>query len=223
MGILGPDRNIFITGTGTSVGKTYFGCHLARFLTRKGFRVGVMKPIETGIVRDDRSDGALLKKAAKSEIPLEWVSPYRFKTPAAPIIASRLEKKKIGIPLILKKYHRLALDHDWMIVEGAGGLMVPILKGFYMADLILSLNLGVILIASEQLGTINHTLLSVHLAQSRGIKIFAIILNQRKSMEDSTTRTHATILRENVDFPVLTYPKKIKGFYEESFWEQLLI
>ncbi|MHB8483752.1 MAG: ATP-dependent dethiobiotin synthetase BioD, partial [Nitrospiria bacterium] len=92
MGILGKHRNIFITGTDTSVGKTFFACRWARYLTQKGYRVGVMKPIETGIDREDLSDGALLKKAAQSELPMDWVSPYRFKTPAAPIVASGLEK-----------------------------------------------------------------------------------------------------------------------------------
>ncbi|MHB8481740.1 MAG: dethiobiotin synthase, partial [Nitrospiria bacterium] len=172
--------------------------------------------------REDLSDGSLLKKEGQSELPMDCVSPYRFKTPADPIVASGLEKKKIKIPLILKKYNQLALNHDWMIVEGAGGLMVPILKGFDMADLILSLNLGVILVASDRLGTINHALLSLHLAENRGIKILAIILNHRKSREDPATQANASILQEKVKVPVLTYSKKAPAFSEESFWKKLL-
>ena len=221
MGLLGTDRSVFITGTDTSVGKTYLACHWIRFLTLKGCRVGVMKPIETGIVQEERSDGVLLRKAAKSQAPMDWISPYRFKTAAAPIVAARMENKRIQIQTILKKYRQLAVSHDRMIVEGAGGLMVPILKRFYMADLALALNLGVILVASERLGTINHTLLSIHAAQTRGIKILAVILNHRKSKEDPAIQTNAAILQESLEIPVLVYNNNGVTFSETSFWEDL--
>jgi dethiobiotin synthetase len=225
MGLLDNHKKIFITGTDTSVGKTYIACRLARHLFLQGKQVGVMKPIETGIKREEKSDGYLLKKASRSQHPIGSISPCRFKTPAAPLAASILEKKKIRISFILKEYRRLAAQSEWMIVEGAGGLMVPILKGYHMADFVCDLKLPLLLVAPDRLGTINQTLLTVHLAKNRGLKILAIILNRRNlraTGKNPALNMNAKMIRECTGLPVLIFNQRLKKENEKYFWEKLL-
>ncbi len=223
MGVIGPHQRVFITGTDTGVGKTYFACRLIRHLAGQGKTIGVMKPIETGILSEKKSDGYLLRKAAESILPLEMISPYRFKTPASPRAASLKEKKEIHIGKIIDRFKKIAAAHDWMIVEGAGGLLVPILKQFDMADLIQSLQIPVILVSPQKLGTINQTLLSIHLAKSRGLKLLAVILNQKKNKRDDfSVLSNKKIIEENCDLPVLTYQSSALNEGNDLFWKKLL-
>jgi dethiobiotin synthetase len=225
MGLFKNHKKFFITGTDTSVGKTYIACRLARRLFLQGKQVGVMKPIETGITREEKSDGYLLKKASRSQHPIGSISPCRFKTPAAPLAASILEKKKIRISFILKEYRSLAAQSEWMIVEGAGGLMVPILKGYDMADFVCDLKLPLLLVAPDRLGTINQTLLSVHLAKNRGLTILAVILNRRSRRgtgQNPALNMNAKMIRESTGLPVLIFNQGLKKENEKYFWEKLL-
>jgi dethiobiotin synthetase len=223
MGILTRHQRIFITGTDTGVGKTYFACRLIRHLAGKGIRVGVMKPIETGILSEEKSDGYLLRKAAESKLPLEMISPYRFKTPASPRAASLKEKKTIHVRKIIDLYQKLSLAHEWMIVEGAGGVLVPILKQFDTADLIQSLKIPLILVAPQKLGTINQTLLSIHLAKTRGLNLLAVVLNQKRSKRDNLSiLSNKKIIEENCDLPVLAFQSSGLNERNDLFWKRLL-
>ncbi len=174
-------HSFFITGTDTGIGKTFITALIATALREQGIDVGVMKPVETGC-RDEGgslipSDATLLKEAAKTEDALDLINPFRFRLPAAPSIAAREEGAVIECGSIKDSFELLAERHDTLLVEGVGGLMVPMNKSETVADLIKLLSIPVIIVAGTQLGTINHTILTVSTARQHGIDITGIIFN----------------------------------------------
>ncbi len=170
---------IFITGTDTGVGKTFFAAALARILTRQGVRVGVMKPVESGVsdVATLGADADLLCWAAVNDQPAALVSPYRLHSPVAPSVVAHHEGIKIVPSLIQESFNSLCSTHDFVIVEGAGGLMTPIAGGFLIADLINLLQIQTLFVCRPNLGTINHTMLSLFAAQQLGIDTAGYIIN----------------------------------------------
>jgi dethiobiotin synthetase len=218
----GLPRALFITGTDTAVGKTFFARRLVRFLVGRKFRVGVFKPIETGLCESRVSDGETLMKAARSELPISWVSPYRFLSPAAPRIAATLERKSIRPALIERRFRQIADSHDWTVVEGAGGLMVPLLRRTDMADLIGFLELPVLLVSVYRLGMINQTLLSVHYAKSRGLNILGVILNRKPPFRpERFDRFDREIISEAAGCPVFHFNDRGTEKEKRRFWSQL--
>jgi dethiobiotin synthetase len=172
-------KAIFITGTDTGVGKTFFAAALTRLLTRQGLRVGVMKPVESGVedVEMLGADGDLLSWAAVNDQPTDLVSPYRLHAPVAPSVAASHEGVKIIPSVIQDAFDSLCKQHDYVIVEGAGGLMTPLAGGFLVADLIQMLQLQALFVCRPNLGTINHTMLSLFTAQQLGINTAGYIIN----------------------------------------------
>jgi dethiobiotin synthetase len=176
-------RGIFITGTDTGVGKTFVGAGLAAALREKGIDVGVMKPAETGCMLRKGilvpRDALMLIKAGRVNDPLDLVNPYSFLDPLAPAIAAAREGKRINIRKIVSAFHSLARKHTCMLVEGAGGIMVPLTTSYKYLDLARALNLPVLVVARPGLGTINHTLLTVMALRSRRLRIAGIVINHR--------------------------------------------
>lgn len=185
-------KGIFITGTDTGVGKTVFSAALARLLKNRGINVGVMKPVTSGCeYRDDRlfsADADLLAFGAGIAVSLE-VAPYLLKEPIAPSAAAEIDRVRIEFSRILAAYHRLADQHDFIIVEGAGGLMVPLCGGLLVADLIKLLGLPLLVVARPDLGTINHTLLTTFCARQLEIDLRGVLINgypETPSLAEST-------------------------------------
>ena len=178
-------KGIFITGTDTGVGKTYVAAGISAALRSRGIDVGVMKPAETGCrVRAGKlvpSDALNLIKAAESRDALSLVNPYRFRNPLAPLTAAEFEGKKISEDKILSAYYTLSRRHEFMIVEGAGGIMVPLSEKYLYLDLAAALGLPVLIVARPGLGTINHTLLTIAVLQERGITVSGIVINYADS------------------------------------------
>lgn len=172
-------RGVFITGTDTGVGKTLVGAALARFLQQRGVDVGVMKPAETGVTDPTGlgPDGALLQWAAASRDSLELISPYRLRQPLAPALAAKHDGVRIDLDHLVTSARQLASAHEFLIVEGAGGLMVPLAGGFLMADLVAALGLPVLVVARPALGMINHTLLTVFAARGMELPLAGVIIN----------------------------------------------
>jgi len=179
---------IFITGTDTGVGKTFFACGLASLLKHSGYRVGVVKPAETGCIERDGKlipqDAVYLKEASGCAEPVEKICPYRFPEPLAPSIAAERAGVKIDVDHLLAVYNDIGSRHDVTLVEGAGGLMVPLLPSYTYADLAGVLRLPVIVVAANKLGAINHLLLTLEHASCKGLKVWGYVLN-RVSKEDS--------------------------------------
>lgn len=179
-------NGIFVTGTDTDCGKTLIAGGIARALLRKGINVGVMKPVATwgdparepGARTKWVSEDALhLRQAAATSDSLTLINPVCFKTPMAPWPASLLEKKRIKIDRITNAYKELARRHSFMVVEGVGGLMVPLTRTFFVADLIQKMKLPALIVAHPNLGMLNHTLLTIQMLKRKGIPLAGVIIN----------------------------------------------
>jgi dethiobiotin synthetase len=181
-------QGIFVTGTDTGVGKTIVSATLARLIAETGISVGVMKPVTSGcVVRDGRlvsEDIELLKWACQSSASNEDSAPYLLKEPIAPSEAASREGVRINFQTITDAYERLAAHHDFVIVEGAGGLMVPLAGGLLVADLINSLSLPALVVARPGLGTVNHTLLTTYSARQMGITVKGVIIGNYPAIPD---------------------------------------
>ena len=171
---------IFVTGTDTGIGKTLVASALAHHFTARGLNVGVMKPVETGVDEPENlgRDASLLRWAAKSEDLPENISPYRYEHPLSPHQAAAIAKNKIDPERIEDAFKEICKDKDLVLVEGAGGLMVPINGGFLMADLALQLGLSALVVTHPRLGTLNHTLLTTFAARAMGLPLSGFIINQ---------------------------------------------
>jgi dethiobiotin synthetase len=173
-------RGIFITGTDTGVGKTIVAATLARLLRMNGVSVGVMKPVTSGCRTDEGgliSDDALLLTRAAGVDYTEHVAPYCLREPLAPADAARRDGVRIDFSVIKAAYAELTRQFDYVIVEGAGGLMVPLAGGLLIADLARELELPLLVVARPGLGTINHTVLTCYAAQQLGLQVAGVIVN----------------------------------------------
>lgn len=178
-------KGLFITGTGTEVGKTVVSCGIARLLANNGVKVGVMKPVASGCetkksgqkIKLISLDALLLRKASRCELPIEMINPICFKNPLAPYSASRLEHKKVSMKKIVSAFKQIVMQNSFVIVEGVGGVRVPLTNRFEVADLILKLQLPTIVVASAKLGTLNSTLLTLDYLKRKKIQVSGIVLN----------------------------------------------
>ena len=200
-------KGYFITGTDTGVGKTVVTALLASMLSKRGLRVGVMKPVETGCPREgDRllpQDSLFLRQVSGCTAPQELVTPYTFAEPLAPAIAAELAGSTIEMKHIHRCYEQLVAEHDMVLVEGAGGLLVPLTAQLSMHDIAVELNLPVLIVACNRLGAINHTLLTVTVARERS-QILGIVLNHIQTPDnDLAMQTNADALRRWGKAPLL--------------------
>jgi dethiobiotin synthetase len=205
-------RGVFITATGTDVGKTYVACKIAEALKSAGVNVGVFKPFATGNLNDAKK----LIKAAGVKESATSVTPLFYKRPMSPYMAARLENKTPDLKIIYKKFKEFQQKYAFNIVEGAGGIMVPITKNFFMADLIKKLNFPVIVVASKGLGTLNHTLLTVlHLKQQK-IKISGIVVNGKSN--DISSKYNIALIKQFTKLPILELKHNGKINLEKNKW-----
>jgi dethiobiotin synthetase len=189
-------HRFLVSGTDTGVGKTRVACALASTLRSRGLRVGVMKPAETGCVPRDGEltplDAVALRAAAESDAAIDLVCPYRYAAPLAPAAAAAVDAcEPPDLSRIEAAYARLAANTDVMLVEGAGGLAVPITWRQNYADLALLLDLELVLVIANRLGCINATVLSLAYAAQRGMRIKGYILNDITTEYSAAVQTNA--------------------------------
>ena len=202
-------RGIFITATDSGVGKTIVTSALVVCLTQRGIDVGVMKPIETGVSRSAKaeSDGERLRRAAGSHDPMAEVCPYVFRLSVAPLSAAWAERKSIRVATILRAFHALCQKHPLVMVEGVGGLYVPITSSLHLLDLIYRMKLSAIVVGQSGLGGINQALLTLQALRQRKIPIVALVLNQCRPVLTKTARMQeqstVTLLRRLAKVPVV--------------------
>ncbi len=192
---------IFITGTDTGIGKTFVACGIAALLRESGYRVGVMKPAETGCVEKDGvlfpEDAVKLKQASACDLPLDKICPYRYREPLAPSVAAEREGKQIDVDRLIAIYDEISAAHDLTLVEGAGGLIVPLLPSYTYVDLARVLKLPMLVVAPNRLGAINHLVLTLEHASSRGLRVLGYVLNtfrDEPSLAAETNRTALSVL-----------------------------
>jgi len=195
------NQNYFITGTDTGVGKTHVTAALLAEFRRRGLPAAGFKPIACGA--DGRNDARTYRKLMGNKVPLDIINPVYLRSPLAPSIAAKLEGRRIDLRQIAAFYDVLASDFSPILVEGAGGLLVPIKRNYFVADLARQLDLPVIIVARLGLGTLNHTLLTVRQAQAMQLKITGVILNDTTGRRGLAERTNLKAIAELTGVPLL--------------------
>ncbi len=188
-------RGYFITGTDTGVGKTVVTASLARCLSQRGLSVGVMKPVETGHPDGHAaaSDAERLRAASGTLDSLEVVSPYRFPHPLAPLAAARLAGVVINPDHLLGCFEKLARRHSAVLVEGVGGVLVPLSEDCDARDLIVRFKLPCLVVGRASLGGINHALLTVEALRHHRIEMVGIVLNSPAELVRDSTQAESTV------------------------------
>ena len=198
-----------VTGTDTGVGKTMVAAALLALLRRRGMRVAGMKPVETGVTPGDpASDAALLRAAAGGYDLPEEVCPLTLPEPLAPWVAARRTGTGVDIGALDAAFERLCKSRDAIMVEGAGGLLVPLTRDLAFDGLFRRWRLGLIVVAGNRLGVLNHALLTVRAARAAGLEVQGIVLNSLLPGQAGTVeRTNADALAELFqDLSVLPFP-----------------
>ena len=167
---------VFVTGTGTDVGKTVVAAAIARTLAAAGRKVAVFKPAVTGLDDPGEPDHELLRRAAGSRQADERIAPYRYGPPASPHLAAALAGEEIDPALLLAAAREVAAEADALVCEGVGGLLVPLAGEYLVRDLALELGLPLAIAAPPGLGTINHTLLTIESARAAGLEVRLVVL-----------------------------------------------
>ncbi len=193
-------KSLFITGTDTDVGKTYITAGIAITLRKMSIDVGVMKPFAAGVAQKKgykSEDVEILSKFAQTHDSENLVNPQFFPISASPYTAWKKLKIKPKIPLILSSFKKLSNIHEIMLVEGMGGILTPILKDYYVTNLIKDMKIPTIIVTRSKVGTVNHTLMTVKMCEKYKIPIKGIIINNfdgdgypinqlKKDLEDLT-------------------------------------
>jgi dethiobiotin synthetase len=184
-------RGLFVTATDTGVGKTEVACALLAEARARGLDAVGMKPAQSGVVAGEPSDAERLHAASGAVEPLEALCPYSFGAPLAPAVAARVEGRSVSFARVVDGARALAARHAAVVVEGAGGLLVPLTEEATYADLAAALALPVLVVARAGLGTVNHTALTVEALRRRGLAIAAIVLNRTVAQDDPSVPHNA--------------------------------
>ena len=193
---------LFVTGTDTGVGKTYVTARIVRSLRAKGVDCVGMKPLSCGGLEDAEA----LIAACDGSLTLNDVNPVRLNAFAAPYVAAMIESRVIDLDLMRRTYARLAAEHESIIVEGAGGWLVPLTRDYFIADLAVELGLPVAVVTANRLGALNHTLLTVESIKARGLTCAGIFLNQARTPtpdDEIAIQTNRAVLEETAGVPIL--------------------
>ena len=201
-------KTLFFAGTDTDVGKTYVASLVTRQILQAGFRVGVYKPVASGCRRSAGTliadDAQQLWNAAGKPRDLDQVCPQRFEAALAPPEAAKLESKEVDPHLLTDGAAVWREESDWLIVEGAGGLMSPLAIGVLNADLAHALNpLRLIIVCANRLGAVHQCLSTVEAARHRNLNPFGIVLNTTSRQSDPSTATNRRQIADYSDVPVL--------------------
>lgn len=193
-------KGLFVTGTDTGVGKTVISGLLGRYLLDKGYNVITQKWIQTGCGDTLASDIKLhLKIMHREKKGLEdyfdFISPYTFKIPSSPHLASQIENKIINPNKIIKSFKILSRHFDFIIAEGIGGVLVPFNKKRLVIDIVRDLNLPVLVVVQNKLGAINHALLTIEALKKRKINILGIIFNNLKKEDKRIAADNPVIIK----------------------------
>ncbi len=230
-------KGIFITGTDTGVGKTIVTAFLAKYMLEKGRNVITQKWIQTGCSEFSLSDAAIHLKIMgrdKNDIKgfRDYILPYMFKTFSSPHLASSIENKKISAARIMKSFKILSKRFDFVLVEGSGGVMVPLDRRILLIDLAQKAGLPVLIVAQNKLGAINHTLLAIEALRLRKMDILGIVFNNLQKEDARIIKDNPRIIEaltgENI-LGVLPWIEKPEKLYEcfvpmaEKICETILI
>jgi dethiobiotin synthetase len=186
--------SIFVTGTDTDVGKTIVTGGIAGALRARGLAIGVVKPVQSGAAADDAGgDAARLKQLAGVGEPLTEIAPFALAEPLAPLVAARRQGLELELDAVVARVQAVARRYDGILVEGAGGLLVPVGEDWTIADLAVALGYPVLVVARARLGTVNHTALTVLVLRELGLDVVGVVVNG--SPDESSADNRALIER----------------------------
>ncbi|MEJ2115577.1 MAG: dethiobiotin synthase [Gammaproteobacteria bacterium] len=201
-------KGLFITGTDTGVGKTYIGSQIVKQLDEMGVSVLPRKPIESGC---QLSDGELQPGdaqdyfvAIKGKFALAEICPYRFEPAISPQRAARLVNQAVHTLELQQACLRNVSEHNFLVVEGAGGFYSPLCEDGLNADLAKALQLPILLIANDQLGCINHIMLTAEAIKQKGLNLIAVILNRKDSTYDDASMNNSEDLKSYLNVPIFS-------------------
>jgi dethiobiotin synthetase len=202
-------RGLFVTGTDTGVGKTVVTGGIVAALRARGHDVGVAKPLQSGALADDPAGDAMLLRdwSGVPETATE-IAPYSFAAALAPSVAAELEGRVVTLADAVDAVHAVAERHDAVVVEGAGGLIVPLGPDWTVADLAVALALPVLVVARAGLGTVNHSSLTVRALRSLGLDPIGVVLN---GPADGSSSRNAQLIEELADVRVLGHTPVLDG------------
>lgn len=190
----------FVTGTDTGVGKTFATALFTRALRRAGLDTIALKPVCCG----PRDDVEILHEAADRELTLDEINPVWLRTPVAPLVAAREENTQISLPALRDWFSNVSSGRRSVLVEGAGGWLVPVTDGVSIADLAVMFQLPVLVVVANRLGCLNHTLLTLESIRARGLVCSGLILNRlNHDLSDESVRSNRAILEELAGVPIL--------------------
>lgn len=201
---------IFVTGTDTGVGKTFLVSMLVHHLRQDGVHALAMKPFCSG----GRDDVKSIQSVQRGELTDDEVNPFYFPEPVAPLVSLQYRGKEIGLREVVQRVRRVQKRCQTLVIEGSGGLLVPISEGLVVLDLIRELHCKVIVVGRNRLGTINHTLLTVNTLKQSGLRDITVVLMDSKRL-DVSSLTNVTVIRGILDLPIWRIPfltNKYKGF-----------
>jgi dethiobiotin synthetase len=215
----GPRPALAVTGTDTGVGKTVTACALVAALRARGLDAAAMKPVETGVAESDppgamqATDAAALRRATGDRDAIERVCPIVYAEPLAPWGAARRSGRPLDLARLDAAFAGLASSADAIVVEGAGGLLVPFDRSLTFADLASRWGLALVVVAANRLGVLNHALLTVREAERRGLPVRAVALNTISGVAmNLAERTNAATLAElGAPVPVVALPPLADG------------
>jgi dethiobiotin synthetase len=188
-------RGLFVTGTDTGVGKTVVTAALALALRDRGLDVRVVKPVQSGAhALDPEGDAAILRRLAELTATEDVIAPYSFTAPLAPLVAARLEGRSLELAEVAQQTRAAAEGGDFALVEGAGGLLVPVGREWTIADLASELGLPLLVVARAGLGTVNHTALTVRVARELGLDVAGVVLNATSPDLDESVATNRELV-----------------------------
>jgi dethiobiotin synthetase len=198
-------RRLLVTGTDTGVGKTIVGAIIARSFRRAGLRVAVAKPVESGVAgrSDGTSDAEKLARAAGDTRPLASISPYRLRAAVAPTMAAEAESLALDPQLVRNCVHEALAAGDAAVVEGAGGLLVPLAPGLTLRSLAAEFDLPLLIVVADRLGCVNHALLTLEAARAASCRVCGFVLCRTVSAGDASRDTNRALLERLGDAPVL--------------------
>ena len=212
---------VFVTGTGTEVGKTVVAAAIARTMASEGRRVAVFKPCVTGLEEEGETDHELLRRAAGSTQSDDGIAPYRYDPPASPHLAAALAGEEID-PQRLREAAGAAADGaDALVCEGVGGLLVPLAPAYSVRDLAADLGYPLVIAASPGLGTINHTLLTIEAARAAGLEVAAVVLTPWPASPSGIEASNRKTIAALGAVEVLTLPQL--DFAEPSTWPPIRV
>ena len=214
-------KSLFITGTDTDVGKTYVTAGLAVTLRKMKVDVGIMKPFAAGKAQKKgykSEDVEILSKAAQVCEPESLVNPQFFAMAASPYTASKSLKIKVKKASVLSSFKKLSKLHKMILVEGMGGIMTPILKNYYITDLIKEMKLPAVIVTRTKVGTVNHTIMTVKMCQKYKIPIKGIIINNFDS-DGYSVKSLKRDLQNLAGVPILGAIPYIEDLSDDSLYK----